>query len=85
MSDDIYIVESWPPADPHDRTRTDCRDWQEADALARELAREGDHAVVLHVEAAYDADNVPPAPRNGVRPGLDFPATLAPSGRTLAA
>ena len=39
-----YFVESWPPADPADRTRTDCRNWPEADALALELARGGDNA-----------------------------------------
>lgn len=80
-----YIVESWPAADPADRTRTDCRDWLEADALALELSQEGYDAVVLHVETSYMAAPVDLDERNGVRPGLDFPATLAPSGRRLVA
>lgn len=71
-----YFVESWPPADPGDRVRTDCRSWAEADALALELARDGDNAVVLHVESSYMAVPVDPAGQNGALPGADFPATL---------
>ena len=80
-----YFVDSWPAADPHDRTRTDCRDWQEADARARELAREGDNAVVLHVETSYMAVPVDLAEQNGVMPGVDCPATLTRSGHRLVA
>ena len=78
-----YFVESWPAADPTDRTRTDCRDWWEADALALELARDGDNAMVLHVETSYMAVPSDLDALNGVRPGLDFPASLAPSNHKL--
>lgn len=80
-----YFVESWSVADPSDRSRSDCRDWYEADALALELSQEGYDAVVLHVETSYMAVPLDLDERNGVRPGLDFPATLAPSGRRLVA
>lgn len=75
-----YFVESWPPADPRERTRSDCSSWQEADALALALARGGDNAVVLRVETSYMAEPVDRAAFNGVRPGMDFPATLFPGG-----
>lgn len=71
-----YFVESWPPADPHERTRSDCKSWREADALALALAREGDNAVVLRVETSYMAEPADEPAVNGVRPGVDFPATL---------
>lgn len=74
-----YFVESWPPADPRDRVRTDCRNWREADALALELAQDGDNAVVLHVESSYMAmpgNFAGACAQNGVLPGADFPATL---------
>lgn len=71
-----YFVESWPPADPDDRIRTDCRNWLEADALALELAHSGDNAVVLHVESSYMAVPANICEQNGARPGADFPATL---------
>lgn len=83
-----YFVESWPPADPADpadRTRTDCRNWPEADALALELARGGDNAVVLHVETSYMAVPVSLAELNGVVPGMDCPATSTRSGRRMVA
>ena len=76
-----YFDESCPPADRLDPVRTDCRSWRGADALALELARGGDNAVVLHVETSYMAEPDAPADacdRNGTRPGLDFPATLFP-------
>ena len=65
-----YFVESWPPADPADRTRTDCRNWPEADALALGLARGGDNAVVLHVETSYMAVPVAVSERRRARHGL---------------
>ena len=80
-----YFVESWPPADPLDRVRTDCRSWREADALALELARGGDNAVVLHVETSYMAVPVSLAELNGVVPGMDCPATSTRSGRRMVA
>ena len=75
-----YFVESWPPADPHNRARSDCASWREADALALALARDGENAVVLRVETSYMAEPVNRAAMNGVRPGIDFPATLFPGG-----
>lgn len=71
-----YFVESWNDSNPDDRNRTDCRDWKDADELAMALARDGENAVVLHVEASYMAEPVDLCELNGVRPGIDFPATL---------
>ncbi len=79
-----YFVESWPPADPHDRARTDCRNFREADALALTLSLEGDNAVVLHVETSYMAVPANLAEQNGVAPGVDCPGTLFPGRRLVA-
>lgn len=79
-----YIVESWYPGDPDNRDRSTCDTWQEADALALSLARDGYDALILRVENSYAAEVVDQAEMNGVRPGIDFPATLFPGGRLVA-
>ena len=79
-----YRVESWYPGDPDNRDRSNCRTWEEADALARALTADGYNAVVWRMETSYMAEPQDPAETNGVRPGIDFPATLFPGGRLVA-
>lgn len=81
---DNYMVESWDPLTPHDRDRTDCATWPEADDLARALAAEGQDVAIYRLECSYMGALPDEAALNGVRPGIDFPATLA-GGRRYAA
>lgn len=81
---DNFKVESWDPTTPHEVDSTDCATWAEADDLARALAAEGQDVAVYRLEASYMGALPDETALNGVRPGVDFPATLA-GGRRYAA
>lgn len=73
----LFLLESWLPADPSERDRADFATWREADDFSRELAAEGYDSIIFEVISSRMAEPVDMAEHNGVRPGMDFPATLA--------
>lgn len=82
-----YLVESWFWSDPAMRERETFPTWRTAESHALELAAEGYDVAVYRLETTFmgeEQDEEDEAARNGVQPGLDFPATLA-GGRSYAA
>lgn len=79
-----YLVEFWLWSDSATRERETFATWNMAESHALELAAEGYDVAVYRLETTFMGEEQDEAARNGVQPGIDFPATLA-GGKRYAA